>query len=142
MVVLPDWVGEKCLGQRGVEPHTVHFGLPGASLVRRRRALSRQRTVFRHGVEPRRDLVPQQGEHQLGTFAQRRLGQLVAERATAVPAQVIGEPVGKVRFADVGGQRRQRMGGFSVLRTVEDMYGLPHAGAAEQATPITDAWTG
>ncbi|MEU8517172.1 alkaline phosphatase family protein [Kitasatospora sp. NPDC048722] len=29
---------------------------------------------------------------------------------------------------------------FTVLRTIEDMYGLPHAGAAAQATPITDAW--
>ncbi|MFE2413844.1 alkaline phosphatase family protein [Kitasatospora sp. NPDC059408] len=29
---------------------------------------------------------------------------------------------------------------FSVLRTIEDMYGLPYAGAAAQATPITDAW--
>ncbi|MBP2356148.1 hypothetical protein JOF29_007258 [Kribbella aluminosa] len=29
---------------------------------------------------------------------------------------------------------------FDVLRTVEDMYGLPYAGAAAQATPITDAW--
>jgi phosphatidylinositol-3-phosphatase len=36
----------------------------------------------------------------------------------------------------------ERIDHFSVLRTVEDMYGLPHAGAAEQATPITDAWTG
>ncbi|MDH6142934.1 hypothetical protein P3T35_004962 [Kitasatospora sp. GP30] len=29
---------------------------------------------------------------------------------------------------------------FSVLRSVEDMYGLPYAGAAAQATPITDVW--
>ncbi|WP_327293773.1 alkaline phosphatase family protein [Streptomyces sp. NBC_01197] len=29
---------------------------------------------------------------------------------------------------------------FSVLRTIEDMYGLPHAGAAASATPITDIW--
>jgi hypothetical protein len=31
---------------------------------------------------------------------------------------------------------------FRVLRTVEDMYGLPHAGAAATATPITDTWAG
>jgi hypothetical protein len=29
---------------------------------------------------------------------------------------------------------------FSVLRTIEDMYGLPHAGASAMATPITDVW--
>jgi hypothetical protein len=27
------------------------------------------------------------------------------------------------------------------LRTIEDMYGLPYAGAAATATPITDCWT-
>jgi hypothetical protein len=31
---------------------------------------------------------------------------------------------------------------FGVLRTIEDMYGLPYAGAAANATSITDAWTG
>ncbi|GAA1979630.1 alkaline phosphatase family protein [Kitasatospora viridis] len=31
---------------------------------------------------------------------------------------------------------------FSVLRTIEDMYGLSYAGAAAQATPITDVWNG
>ncbi|MDH6576011.1 putative Ig domain-containing protein [Kitasatospora sp. MAP5-34] len=29
---------------------------------------------------------------------------------------------------------------FGVLRTIEDMYGLPYAGAAANATSITDAW--
>ena len=29
---------------------------------------------------------------------------------------------------------------YSVLRTIEDAYGLPHAGAAAGATPITDIW--
>ena len=29
---------------------------------------------------------------------------------------------------------------FSVLRTIEDMYGLPYAGSAAGATSITDAW--
>jgi hypothetical protein len=29
---------------------------------------------------------------------------------------------------------------YSVLRTIEDAYGLPHAGAAASATPITDIW--
>jgi hypothetical protein len=29
-----------------------------------------------------------------------------------------------------------------VLRTIEDFYGLPHAGASATATPITDAFTG
>jgi hypothetical protein len=30
---------------------------------------------------------------------------------------------------------------FNVLRTIEDMYGLPYAGAAASSTPITDTWT-
>ena len=30
---------------------------------------------------------------------------------------------------------------FNVLRTIEDMYGLPYAGAAASASPITDTWT-
>jgi phosphatidylinositol-3-phosphatase len=29
---------------------------------------------------------------------------------------------------------------YGVLRTIEDMYGLPHAGASSKATPITDVW--
>jgi phosphatidylinositol-3-phosphatase len=29
---------------------------------------------------------------------------------------------------------------YGVLRTVEDMYGLPHAGASASASPITDVW--
>jgi len=29
---------------------------------------------------------------------------------------------------------------YSVLRTIEDAYGLPHAGSAATATPITDIW--
>jgi phosphatidylinositol-3-phosphatase len=34
----------------------------------------------------------------------------------------------------------ERIDHFSVLRTMEDMYGTPHAGAAATATPITDVW--
>ena len=30
---------------------------------------------------------------------------------------------------------------YSVLRTIEDMYGLAYLGAAGTATSITDAWT-
>lgn len=30
---------------------------------------------------------------------------------------------------------------YNILRTVEDMYNLPHAGASATATPITDIWT-
>ncbi|WP_223199224.1 putative Ig domain-containing protein [Solihabitans fulvus] len=30
---------------------------------------------------------------------------------------------------------------YNVLRTLEDAYGLPYAGAAASATPITDAWS-
>jgi acid phosphatase len=30
---------------------------------------------------------------------------------------------------------------YSVLRTIEDMYGLAYLGAADTATSIADAWT-
>ncbi|HEY2575164.1 MAG TPA: hypothetical protein VGI74_02540 [Streptosporangiaceae bacterium] len=30
---------------------------------------------------------------------------------------------------------------YSVLRTIEDMYGLPYAGAAATATSITNVWS-
>ena len=30
---------------------------------------------------------------------------------------------------------------YSILRTLEDAYGLPHDGAAASAAPITDSWT-
>jgi hypothetical protein len=33
-----------------------------------------------------------------------------------------------------------RIDHFSVLRTIEDMYGLPYAGRAAQATSITNVW--
>ncbi|MGW7680890.1 alkaline phosphatase family protein [Kribbella sp. NPDC054772] len=38
------------------------------------------------------------------------------------------------------GSYDERIDHFRVLRTVEDMYGLPHAGAAANAAPITDTW--
>src|SRR5215467_130100 len=34
----------------------------------------------------------------------------------------------------------ERTGHYEVLRTVEDSYGLPHAGASASASPITDVW--
>ena len=36
------------------------------------------------------------------------------------------------------GQYNEYLDHFGVLRTVEDMYGLPHAGASATATPISD----
>ena len=40
------------------------------------------------------------------------------------------------------GQYGETIDHFDVLRTVEDMYGLPYAGASAQATTITDVWAG
>ena len=34
----------------------------------------------------------------------------------------------------------ERTGHYGILRTVEDMYGLPHAGASAGAAPITNVW--
>src|SRR5436309_5444070 len=36
------------------------------------------------------------------------------------------------------GQYNEYLDHFGVLRTIEDMYGLPHAGASATATPISD----
>ncbi len=38
------------------------------------------------------------------------------------------------------GNYPERIDHFSVLRTIEDMYGLPHDGSAATVTPITDAF--
>jgi hypothetical protein len=38
------------------------------------------------------------------------------------------------------GSYGQTINHFSVLRTLEDSYGLPHDGAAASATPITNSW--
>jgi hypothetical protein len=39
------------------------------------------------------------------------------------------------------GQYAEPINHFNVLRTIEDMYGLPYAGASATAAPITDIWT-
>ena len=39
------------------------------------------------------------------------------------------------------GQYSEYINHYSVLRTIEDMYGLPYAGGSATATPITDCWT-
>lgn len=38
------------------------------------------------------------------------------------------------------GTHSERTSHYGVLRTVEDMYGLAHAGASANAAPITDVW--
>lgn len=38
------------------------------------------------------------------------------------------------------GTYSERTGHYGILRTLEDMYGLPHAGASATASPITDVW--
>jgi hypothetical protein len=45
-----------------------------------------------------------------------------------------GQPVRQGTYAE-------HIDHFDVLRTIEDMYGLPYAGAAATATTITDTWT-
>jgi hypothetical protein len=41
-----------------------------------------------------------------------------------------------------GGSSDQRIDHYNVLRTLEDMYGLPPLGEAAAADPLTDVWTG
>lgn len=38
------------------------------------------------------------------------------------------------------GQYSETINHYTVLRTLEDMYSLPYAGASAQASPITDTW--
>jgi acid phosphatase len=38
------------------------------------------------------------------------------------------------------GTYTERISHYSILRTVEDMYGLAHAGASASAAPITNVW--
>jgi acid phosphatase len=38
------------------------------------------------------------------------------------------------------GQYGEAITHYNVLRTVEDMYGLGHAGASARANPILDTW--
>jgi phospholipase C len=38
------------------------------------------------------------------------------------------------------GDYSENISHYSVLRTIEDAYGLPHAGQSASATPITDIW--
>jgi hypothetical protein len=45
-----------------------------------------------------------------------------------------------VGAAVTAGNYSESINHYSVLRTIEDLYGLPHAGASASATPITDIW--
>jgi hypothetical protein len=38
------------------------------------------------------------------------------------------------------GRYEQRITHYNVLRTIEDLYGLPHAGASADAAPIVPIW--
>jgi phosphatidylinositol-3-phosphatase len=38
------------------------------------------------------------------------------------------------------GTYSERTSHYGILRTIEDMYGLPHAGASARASPITNVW--
>jgi phosphatidylinositol-3-phosphatase len=38
------------------------------------------------------------------------------------------------------GKYEEKITHYNVLRTLEDMYGLPHLGNSDSATPITDVW--
>lgn len=40
----------------------------------------------------------------------------------------------------VQGQYSETIDHYSILRTLEDMYGLPYAGSSATSTPITDCW--
>jgi hypothetical protein len=42
----------------------------------------------------------------------------------------------------VAGQYSETINHYNVLRTLEDMYGLPYAGQSANVAPITDVWTG
>jgi aryl-phospho-beta-D-glucosidase BglC (GH1 family) len=56
-------------------------------------------------------------------------------QSNQIPTLMIGPMVQQ-------GQYSEHITHFNVLRTVEDMYGLPYAGQSATAAPITDIWTG
>ncbi len=55
-------------------------------------------------------------------------------QSNQVPTIVVGQNVKPGTYSE-------SINHYSVLRTVEDAYGLPYAGAAANATPITDIWS-
>ncbi|MCU1680288.1 MAG: Acid phosphatase [Amycolatopsis sp.] len=54
--------------------------------------------------------------------------------ANQIPTIITGAGV-------VTGNYSENISHYSVLRTIEDAYGLPHAGQSASATPITDIWS-
>jgi phosphatidylinositol-3-phosphatase len=53
--------------------------------------------------------------------------------ANRIPTIFVGQRVKPGRYAE-------HVNHYNVLRTLEDAYGLPHAGASATATPVTDVW--
>jgi acid phosphatase len=51
-----------------------------------------------------------------------------------IPTLIVGQGVKP-------GQYAENINHYNVLRTIEDMYGLGHAGASATANPITDVWS-
>jgi acid phosphatase len=54
--------------------------------------------------------------------------------ANVIPTTILGAGVKP-------GPSAQHIDHYSMLRTLEDMYGLPHAGASAQASPVSGVWT-
>ncbi|WP_344655630.1 alkaline phosphatase family protein [Catenulispora subtropica] len=54
--------------------------------------------------------------------------------ANVIPTIIVGAGVKP-------GPTAQHIDHYAMLRTLEDLYGLPHAGASAQAAPITGIWT-
>jgi len=50
-----------------------------------------------------------------------------------IPTFIVGAPV-------KNGQFQEKLNHFNLLRTIEDIYGLTHAGNSKMAKPITDIW--
>ena len=50
-------------------------------------------------------------------------------QANQIPTLFVGQMVGHAQYSET-------INHFDVLRTIEDMYGLPYAGASAGATPI------
>jgi len=54
--------------------------------------------------------------------------------ANVIPTTILGAGVKP-------GPSTQHIDHFSMLRTLQDMYGLPHAGASAHAAPVSGIWT-
>src|SRR6185312_5352679 len=120
-------VGE--LQQHSAVDEPALYRVPGRLRPVADRVVRDPQPVRRHARLPRRD------RRQLAEFAHRQLHRLGKD-----PQQPADPDLGRRRRPEPG-TYAEPIDHYSVLRTLEDMYGLAALGNASAATPITDVWS-